>query len=154
MSTFERTEKGQVVIRDARIIYRNFTGEKRPFNNEGERNFCVIIDDNDVAKQMSDEGWNVKIKAPRNDEGEPFYFVQVKVNYKAPPRLRPEIYAVTRHNRRLLDEGNVAELDSANIEKIDLLINPRVKEDGGLKAYCQEMYVTIREGFFANEYDS
>ena len=57
--------RGILQIDDARIIYRNFSGVGSKFNREGDRNFAIYIDDEDIANELRDRGWNVKIKPPR-----------------------------------------------------------------------------------------
>jgi hypothetical protein len=61
-----------IQIDDAKIIFRNFAGRGDKFNREGDRNFAVMIPDEDMANELADRGWNVKIKPPREDGDLPF----------------------------------------------------------------------------------
>ena len=60
--------RGILQIDDARIIYRNFSGTGSKFNREGDRNFAVVIEDPELADALINEGWNVKIKPPRDGD--------------------------------------------------------------------------------------
>ena len=137
-------------IENAEIFWKNFSGKGSTYNSEGSRNFCVYIPEED-AEDMKADGWNIKYSKPRDDGEEPRPYVQVAVAYGQYP---PKIYMVTSKNKTLLDEDTVDELDRAEIEHVDLIINPyrwkmRTKngEESGVKAYCKTMYVTIEEDF-------
>lgn len=39
-------------INDARIIYRNLRGEGSKFNREGDRNFAVVIPNQELADEL------------------------------------------------------------------------------------------------------
>ena len=73
--------KGILQIDDARIIYRNFSGEGSKFNREGDRNFSLIIDDPAIADELVAQGWNVKIKQPREEGDDPFITLPIKVKF-------------------------------------------------------------------------
>ena len=84
--------KGILQIDDARIIYRNFSGAPSKFNREGDRNFAVVIPDQEMADRLVEEGWNIKIKPPREDGDEPFMFLPVKVKFND---HGPHVYLIT-----------------------------------------------------------
>ena len=44
-----------VELRNAQITFRNFSGQKKQFNEEGRRNFCVILD-NETGEKMAADG--------------------------------------------------------------------------------------------------
>ena len=141
-----------LIIENAHILFRNFSGVESKFNREGDRNFCVMIDDPQKAQQMMDNGWNVKTLAPREDGDETKYYIQVTVRFDNFP---PRVIMVTRKKQTPLTEETVGNLDFAEIRNVDLTINPskwEVNGKTGLKAYLKEMYVAIEESVFADKY--
>ena len=147
--------RGVVQIDDARIIYRNFAGAPSKFNREGDRNFAVVIDDQDIAEALTEKGWNVKIKPPREEGDEPFMFLPVKVKFN---ERGPRVYlqnSLGGRNRVTLDEDTVGILDNVDITNVDLDIRPYdwdVQGKTGRTAYLQSICVTQEVDRFLNRY--
>ena len=142
--------RGILQIDDARIIYRNFSGVGSKFNREGDRNFAVYIPDEDMANELKESGWNVKIKPPREDGDDPFMFLPVKIKFND---RGPSVYLVTGNKKTPLNENTVSCLDDIDILSVDLDIRPydwEVNNKTGRTAYLQSIWVTQEVDRFAS----
>ena len=145
---------GTVMMEGVQIIFRNFAGKEGQYNREGDRNFAVLLDEN-VAKTLLEDGWNVKYLKPRDDEEEDQEeraYLQVSVNFKGRP---PRVVMITSRGRTNLDEDGVEVLDWADILNVDLIVRPyewNVNGKTGIKAYLQSIYVTIEEDELERKY--
>ena len=139
-------------IDDARIIYRNFAGVGGKYNREGDRNFAVVIPDEELADKLVEKGWNVKIK-PARDEGDiPFMYLPVKVKFND---RGPAVYLQTGNKRNKLDEASIDCLDNVDIMSVDLDIRPYdwvVNGKEGRTAYLQSIKVVQEIDRFAAQF--
>lgn len=145
--------RGILQIDDAKLIYKNFAGVSTQFNREGDRNFSLRIEDVDLADELKNQGWNVKIKAPREEGDIPFMHLPVKVKFN---NRGPNCYLVTRGKQVKLDEESVDCLDDVDIEYVELDIRPydwEVNGKAGRTAYLQSIRVTQRSCRFAVDED-
>ena len=161
--------KNVLEINDARICFRNFKGAADKYNKEGDRNFALIIaggtlDDGKriqdlTAEEMAEAlmsdtnrfgvGWNVKIKAPREEGDEPFIYLPIKVKFND---RGPTAYLRSGRNRVKLNEGTVDMLDDIDIANVDLDVRPYDDEINGKpfrSAYLQSIFVTQEIDRFA-----
>lgn len=145
-----------ITIRNAEIlpgVWRNFSGEKRRFTEEGDRMFNIKLPQ-DVAEQMSADGFLVKPLRPLEEGDLPGAFIAVAVSYKIRP---PQVWLISGGQRTLLDEGSLNILDYADIQKADVIMNPsawEVNGSSGIKLYLHKLYVTLREDELDLEYNN
>lgn len=144
--------RGILMIDNARIIYRNFSGIGSKFNREGDKNFSVVIDDQKIADSLIQDGWNLKIKPPRDEDDIPFMHLPVKLKFND---RGPNVYLESGKNRIKLDEESISCLDNVDIVNVDLDIRPydwEVNGKTGRTAYLQSMCVTQEVDRFARQY--
>ena len=145
-------QTNNIMIENARLIFKNFSGEESKFNRGGIKNFCVVLDP-DTAQDLADEGWNIKYLRPREEGEEPTPYIQVTVAYGNIP---PKVIMIAGRNKTPLDSFAISTLDYAEIKNVDLIIRPyhwEVNGKQGIKAYLKTMYVEIEQDAFASKYD-
>jgi hypothetical protein len=139
------------MVEDAPIIFRNFAGKEGQYNREGDRNFAVILPE-DVAKQMLEDGWNVRYLEAREEGDSDTPYISVAVNFNNRP---PRVVLLTSTTRTQLDENSVDVLDWADIKTADLIARGydwSVNGKTGTKAYLQSLFVTIEEDALEQKY--
>lgn len=157
---FVKDGRGRDIVQfdNARLIWRNFSGRADKFNRDGERNFTLVIPDQEIADALMANtneygaGWNVKIKPPREEGEAPLIYLKVKVAFSD---YGPKIRLRSGNNTVILDEETVGCLDHIDILNVDLDIRP-YDGDGNYgpfrSAYLQGMHVTQEIDRFAARY--
>ena len=131
------------------IVSVIFSGTGSKFNREGDRNFAVVIPDQDIADELVIRGWNVKIKPPRDEDDTPFMFLPVKIKFN---ERGPKVYLQSGDKTVELDEESVDCLDDVDILGVDLDIRPcdwEVNGKQGRTAYLQSIHVVQEVDRFA-----
>lgn len=139
-------------IDDAKIIFRNFSGEGGKYNRDGDRNFAVVIPDEEAAQALVKAGWNVTVKPPREEGEEPLRILKVKVKFND---RGPNVYLQTNGVRNRLDETEIGLLDHVDILSVDMDLRPydwTVNGESGRTAYLQSICVTQEVDRFAERY--
>lgn len=142
-----------LIMENAKIRFRNFAGRPDEYTREGDRSFALVIEDEDLANKLREDGWNVKMRLPKEEGAEPWYYLKVKVNFNGVP---PKVVEVTSRNRVALNEDTVGILDTAELKSVDVEVSPYHWEVGGrsgITAYLKTLYATIEEDPFAAKYD-
>lgn len=133
-----------VIIEDTKFIFNtNFSGDpKRDRFGSQQRRGNIVIPDIDLARQLIDEGYNVKMTRPRDGEEEGFvprYFIAVKVNYDS--KMPPKVFLITEEDRAvLLNSETIGNIDDMWIEKVNVVLN-RYKGLNGKSLYVKSMEV-------------
>lgn len=154
--------KGKIEFKDARIIWRNFSGAADDYNNEGSRHFTLVIPDMEIAQQLQADlnkygvGWNVRIKAPTQEGMDPMITLKVKVRFNA-DGPNPNIYLESNGRTSIVTEETVHRLDRINIAHVDLKITPYDSERRGecyRTAYLDSMWIVQEVDEYAARFNA
>ena len=148
---------GYLEINEARILWPNFEGRGDRFNKQGDRNFHLVIPDQEIAEALMNDknqygnGWNVKIKQ-REDGEVPFMHMMVKVKFNG---RGPNVYLVSGNRQVRLNEDTIKCLDDIDIMSVDLDVRPyddKMPNGQSFRsAYLSAMRVYQRVDRFAND---
>jgi len=124
------------VLKNCRTVFENFSGRKTRYNKEGDRNFCVRIDDPAIAQELMNDGFYIS-KLNKLDEDSPDEWkLKISIGYKPTqnndvspkdPKIKEIIggtpVELTRHSINALDdmriEKAIVEFNKWNYDKTD-----------------------------------
>lgn len=147
--TFE--SNGTLLIDNARIVFRNFSGEAGKYNRAGDRSFALVIDDPRIFDELVERGWNPRAKDV--DDETTYIHLPVKVKFND---FGPTVYLKSGKAMRKLNEDNVDCLDRIDIASVDLNIRPydwEMNGRTGRSAYLDSIWVTQRVDRFAARFE-
>lgn len=158
----------RIKLDSCELIYRNFSGTGGKFNPEGNRNFCVILSEEE-AKLLKDAGWNVKRRPPREDGEELPPYLKVKINSENFRNGRVKIYRIDVDPqgkprcdgngdvvKAVLDEKTVGNLDGAYIVDAQAILSPYYYDFGGksgISAYCDQLTAVVQMDPWTAKYE-
>ncbi len=150
---------------DFEVLFPNLEGRKERYNDDGDRTFRLKFNDPEFAQQLSEDGWNIRIYTPKNEDYDPYHYLTVKTKFRVDSekvRQDPEIHLVNSKNDILCGPQNMHDVDMAFLnhkaERVDLVIAPRywanagIGKGEGITAYIREMWVEIQDSPFASRY--
>lgn len=130
-----------LIIDGADLIFKNFSGRETAFNRLGERNFGVIIDDNNWAQALQLIGWNVK----KTSDG--VYFLSVSVRLPSNPP-EPTVTVTHKYSDRTVqksykvDGSEIGALDNMRLTNCALKIHGyhyEINGRSGIKAHLTSL---------------
>lgn len=138
----------KIQIENARIIWPNFSGKAGRFNREGERDFTLVIPNEEIYEALINDvnefgaGWNVRYRDPIDPDGEPFITMKVKVNCN---EYGPKAMLISGGRKIDLNAESISCLDSIDMAVVDLTIRANDGEMNGKayrSAWLDAIYVT------------
>ena len=79
-----------ITIKNSSVAYKNFRGIGGDCNNEGARNFNVVIDET-TARELKNAGYNIRVQPGRKEGDDDRYLLKINVSYRF---VEPNIYVI------------------------------------------------------------
>lgn len=112
-----------VSIENTRFIFEtNFSGDPRRDKYGSDKRYANIVIPEELANELSDEGFNVRCTNPKDGEYEKTYFVKATVNFES--KYPPRIYLVSGGNKpELLDAESVGVIDTMYVRNVNAILS-------------------------------
>lgn len=142
--------RNSIVIENTRIPFSNFSGRPDRYHPDGGKRSVSIVLDPKLAQDMMDRGWNVRVLRPREEGDEPTSYVTANIRFDIRP---PKIFMITANGKKVpLNEATVGELDYADIESVDIALNPYEYQPGKVSLYVDELYAKLAPDPLGDKY--
>lgn len=159
-SKFTFFENGDFEVEHAVISYKNFSGRGNEFNPAGGKRTFALCLPTDIGEHLRDQGWNIRIAAPKKEGDIPILYTECVVNMESmyPPTVELISTFNGKTTRTKLEGDAVSRLDKVWIENVDVRIHP-YKHDRPpytYKGYANDIRVTQSQGgsHFGGKYDN
>lgn len=154
-------KKNRIVeVKDATILFHNFAGRGTDNNMEGARNFNLVIEDEDIVRELAADGWNVKeyeyIDSVTHQK-KICHHVKVNVSYRF---MTPLIRDINMESQtwRGYTEADVDKIDglirNGRIEKIHSVVisgSPYNRNGrSGISGYLESMDFSTKRDLFSD----
>lgn len=118
--------RGTLQIDNARIIWTNFAGKEKQYDREGDRNFTLVFDDEELVDELIDKGWNIRKRVTTDENGDDSLFMtmKVKLSYRPDGSGGPKAYLWSNGHRTVLDDESIGCLDQIDRGEVNLDIRP------------------------------
>lgn len=159
--SFKKPRIKPLYLENVKIIWKNFEGRKEMYNAKGNRNFAIIIPEEDV-EVLTEQGWNIKkLKKKEGFEDTPdTYIIKVKINMDSqfPPKIHTIIPDPRDNNtlvKNMLDEDSMKILDFSDIKSSDIIVRGNyydVNGHQGFTPYLDTIYANLEMDSFDFKY--
>lgn len=115
----EKLNDYSYVLKNVQTTYENFSGRPGRYNEEGNRNFVVKIDDPAIAQALINDGFYLKKLEKLDDDAPDVWHMKISFKYKPTPNNEIDPYDV---KIKVIMNGQSAEMNRHNVNGIDKLI--------------------------------
>lgn len=132
------------------IRFRNFSGNENSYNKAGERNFKLVLDEED-AHQLQALGMYVPFRENSRKPGEGNYLLKVIVSYRF---TSPAVIVLSGDMQRAIGEKEIGDVDGyelTDIPHISLVTSSNRFNDTEI-AHLDEMVLVKRHSDFMEKY--
>jgi len=145
-------ESGLYIISNATIFYPNFSGAKTEMNEEGKRNFRLVLPQ-DLGEELLDRGVNVKVRPPMGEYTEPEYSIKVGVYGDSDVRFEYDGRTFEVHPNELYlvdDEFRSRRVMNGSIT-IAMYVARSKRPGGNLYIVGKEIKIPLKKSYLFND---
>lgn len=136
--------------------FRNFEGRPTKIHPQGGiREFCIAIEDPEIAQELASFGFNVKTLTNRDGMyDDDLHYLSIKVNYRdrygEPIKYPPRFKIFTANNECYYKENDIKALDAAELVDVKIKFLPHYNKVGD-KEY-QTPYLNLFQATMVDDF--